>query len=888
MQATLYCDISTGTVSSKPGGASFDWPPLVAGDDLTLKLRLTQTIDDNASEIDRTITGLKASLGLPDARPTGGTFKLKIGPDAASAGVNLTGPIAYNAAPEALETAINALSGLGALGTASVSLSGGSWLVKFSGTDAGVAIVAGENTLAPLSFVRHLSYDFDGEPLHEIRLVQAPVAFTSSSARVVPAAPYIIRSQAGGSSGESKWNEIQKLVVPPEFRGTYQIRRSYGKSTLLSPADGSSEIADAIALLVDTAGEFKVTNPSDYSVNIEFAGSMAGVGFDLLTVEVIDAPLGDIVATVGTNTAEMLAFLRSGGTKLQLELELRFEDPNDDEVIYTLTIIRDEIEVRADVNFAELGSSPLVDWTRPPLPADYIPITGDTIVTGAQAIEPIALGTGAATSFVVDHNLDSPVVEVIVQENVADGLILVLGTDYNVEINSSNSLTIISLTGAPAADAWLASVQTIGARGRYETHTHPITEIVGLRAELDAMGANVDLLLARLGLSGLSSSSSAGTSAPGIKWKLPKFAEIFGVRGSTSEIGKDLSSVDSAALSSKGGGFFAAVHAVPGTETALPIPLVPGTPGTLYQNQSGNTVILPGGYGHRSRPVLDDGFAAYDGRQWYALERYAADEVFNGYVFTADYSNDKIDVTGWTPALGTRVRVASTGALPSPLLADTDYYIDLAGAWIQLTATLGGSAINLTNAGGGVHTISLAPGSSFYPTDFNRELFFLAVNEAELRPGFMFETFFGLELGLFKPESRAQYMLVIEHGVFSDDLDPNTTGPNLAAITWNPTPILSQRIMLTVTPVTRTFGCRVKRSTGGTLTSQKIVFGAEAAGGSVPASANFALRARLIRFDTEDSISTPRGYVGIVGLDKTDDETAGSSSLGIATIKVIA
>lgn len=883
MQATLYCDISTGSVSSKPGGAAFDWPSLVAGDDLTLKLRLTQTIDETASEIDRTITGLKASLGLPDARPTGGTFKLKIGPDAASPGVNLTGPIAYNATPEAVEAAINALSGLGALGSAIVSLSGGSWLVKFSGTDPGVAIVAGDNLLAPLSFVRHLSYDFDGDPLHEIRLVQAPVAFTSSSARVVPAAPYIIRSQAGGSSGESKWNEIQKLVVPPEFRGTYQIRRSYAKSTLLSPADGASEIADAIALLADQDGEFKVTNPSDFSVNIEFAGSMAGNGFDLLEVQVIDAPLGDIVATIGTNTAEMLAFLRTGGTKLQLELELRFEDPNDDEVIYTLTIIRDEIEVKSDVNFAELGSSPLVDWTRPPLPADYIPITGDSIVTGAQAIEPIALGNGAATSFVVDHNLDSPVVEVIVQENEADGLILVLGTDYNVEINSSNSLTIISLTGAPAADAWLASVQTIGARGRYETHTHPIEEIVGLRAELDAMGANIDLLLARYGISTLAT-SAAGTSAPGVKWKLPKVAEIFGVRGSTSEIGKDLSSVDPSALSTKGGGFLGAVHQISETASTLPVPLVAGTPGTVYVNDSGLPVSLPGGYGHKARTIPDGAFAAYDGRQWYQVEQYAADSDTATYSFTANIGTDVITITGGTFAVGHRVRVGSIGTLPAGLSGGTNYYL-VTG--LKLSTTPGGSPVDITDAGTGSHYIYHASGTSFYPSEFNRELFFLAVNAEELRPGFMLELFFGLELGLFKADCRAQYVLVIEHGVFTDTTTPDPTGLNLAMITWNATPLLTQRLILTATPVTRTFGARVKRSSVGTLTTQKIVFGSEAAGDSVPASANFPLRARLIRFDTEDSASYLRGFIGMVGLDKTDDESAASAALGLATIKAL-
>jgi len=57
-------------------------------------------------------------------------------------------------------------------------------------------------------------------------------------------------------------------------------------------------------------------------------------------------------------------------------------------------------------------------------------------------------------------------------------------------------------------------------------------------------------------------------------------------------------------------------------------------------------------------------------------------------------------------------------------------------------------------------------------------------------------------------------------------------------------------------------GCNVYRSLLGTLTCDRILYGGlENANAAAPTTANFALRARLIEFDTEDSIPTARGWV---------------------------
>ena len=85
-------------------------------------------------------------------------------------------------------------------------------------------------------------------------------------------------------------------------------------------------------------------------------------------------------------------------------------------------------------------------------------------------------------------------------------------------------------------------------------------------------------------------------------------------------------------------------------------------------------------------------------------------EVIPLYVFTADSGADTIAITGADFSVGQRVRVSSSGTLPAPLTA-SGYYYCLAGG--QLAATLGGTAIDLTDTGSGTHSIApsaLPPG----------------------------------------------------------------------------------------------------------------------------------------------------------------------------------
>jgi hypothetical protein len=74
--------------------------------------------------------------------------------------------------------------------------------------------------------------------------------------------------------------------------------------------------------------------------------------------------------------------------------------------------------------------------------------------------------------------------------------------------------------------------------------------------------------------------------------------------------------------------------------------------------------------------------------------------------FTADASTDTITATAHGLSDGDLIRFESTGTLPAGLSTGTDYYVrDAATNTFKVSTTLGGSAVNITDAGTGTHTI---------------------------------------------------------------------------------------------------------------------------------------------------------------------------------------
>lgn len=998
MEHVLYLNLSTKTASSTLGGSTYLFPKLKYGEQITLGVRLSQNVEGVPTEVERTISEIRASLGLIDARPRSGSYQIEIGDGTG----DVTDPIAFNEEADGFVAAIAAIAaptaGLTALGAYTAEVKDGSMLLRFANETVSAyptptpITASTTNSLKPLSFVRHRTFQEDGKWVHEIRLIQAPVASTDQSQLLLPPPPTIESIDDGGTSGGAEWNEIQSLVLPGSFRGTYRIRRGLLRTRLLSRDDGVEEIAEALEDLADEGGEFLVTNPADGVAHIEFAGDMGGIDQDLLTVEVFDAPAGDVTFTLDLDRPELHALLREQPeVELELEIEADIEDPDDDQVTYRRKLYSTKVKVQRELHWEELSVAANIDWLRPPLPAQYGGFDYSQISVG-QAHHSDAYGNGADTAFVIDHNLDAADATVIVKD-VSSGALLVLGTDYSVTVTNSNTLTVTSLVGAPSTDDWRITVLALDETSAFDPHTHPVSEITGLQTILDALGSRLSTLEGLAGGTALTVDDSESTRVA--EWQLPSVFEIYPSRAEIEE--GAINSIKPADLP-RARGLLPAVHdgvvdnlSTIRTGDVLEDPS--GHAGKVFVND-GTEFRAPGGLGHRGATISAGDHIASDGRAWYEVVRYDS-KTRQQATFTTASPSSTITSTAHGFSVGDKVSFASSGTLPQFLDTTGDWWVVSTTAnTFEVSDSLGGAASGMADDGTGTHAMFLvheptiekftavadtagsldglylqlndangsvgvwfdvdnsgttipagaaaldraievtgivtggtatavaaavtnaikadgeffasstgavvtvthanpgmtaasvgtstftsfsklsdgltAPESSFYPKAFERELFKIHVNEKQLRLRRQFELSVGMELAVLAANCDAQWSFVIEVGEYSQAALPFTPGANLNEIAWDPTPWLEQRIILTPTTTVHRFGARVVRSlinSVDTLTASRRVYGALEGGLTAPSSANFAVRGRLVRFDTDDNETEPEGMVALRGLD---------------------
>ena len=768
-----------------------DWTPptLTFGESLTLALRFTKNSGGLEIDAPLDVSSLKASIGAVDERPAGGTFAIKIGNSPADAD-NTSSALVFNTSANNLADQLNAVAAHAPYGTARVVAADGSWLIFFGDESVQVPLTVVNNGLWPVSFGRINAWQVDGKWVHELRLTQAPVAFTSSHDVVLPPQPEITRIQGGGAETSYSWNEIQQLYVPPEFIGAYIIKRGYGKTVQLSRDDGIDAIETALQVLGTDC--WKVTLPLSNKVSIEFVGDYAGLSQDLLVTQVEQAPAGDLTFTLALDRAELAAMLRRDAA-VTLPLEIRVAGTDDGGFSGEICALVLDVTINRPVTWPDLEEWPTIDWLRPLSPKTYVPFGSDNVLTGQRFYQQV-VGDGEVTEWAIATGLGSEAVFVFGRENHSGGRQLVDGTDFRATIDSGNQVTVTALTGAPATGAWVFLViaaQSVASWANDLTVTVPQVVTGGgypsLAAFMDDIGSRVTTLETILPSVG---PAAVATQASGIVIQLLPTSHLMFWKGAAA---------DEAAAFAKDGVVTArapmmlpAVHDASATvypSGDLPTPEVGG----LWQNTTGSTIDL--GRGVRGGRVLEDGFFGSDGRALYAVDR--------------------------------------------------------AGA---------------TN--------------SYFPTGFEHELFRIFVNERMLRLKRTLDVQFGLGLRLINATSNAQWTLVIERGTAPSQVSPATTAMNLENIEWEAVPCLSQRLILTQNRQTHGFGCRINRALAlvgssyvDTITMDTMSYGVwDGANSLAPTDANFALRARLVQFDTENALaSDARGWLAVELIGPSDD-----------------
>lgn len=591
---------------------SCDWQPpvLTFGESLTLALRFTKTINGNDVEPNLTLSSAKASIGLVDTPPGGGKFALQFGADPGTT-ANTTGELAHDCAPAQLAAAINALpSVVAAYGTATVKKANGSWLLRFSGPGE-VPFKVVHNSLWPVSFGRVMARQFDNAWLHELRLVQAPAAFVSTTGDLtLPESPSFSVIKPGGASGDFIWDTIQQLFIPADFRGSYRIKKGFQRTELLAPDAGTDEIQAAlIAAFGDT---FTVTLPFSYHFYINLGGVFAGLDVPAMEVEAAEAPQGDLLLTIPLDRAELGSLLRALPS-VTLPLEIRLVAAEDGGAPQEIVALYTPVTIQRPLAFPELEEQPTIDWLRFPSPKTYVPAGSGNVFHGERSAIYVE-GDGSASTFVLAHGFNTRDVQVFARINADGGRQLIDGTDFTATVDNAGQVTVTSRIGAPgpAGAAWRISVRTMEPADSFVPDLH-LTEdqVDGLNDDLAAFDTRLRALEELL--PGSASLSNGLAPADAFKIEFPEAGEILFARDAN---GAPIT--DPTKLPARAPYLLPAINRADitgGLTDALPTPAV----GALYSTTA--ATLIPGGGHIRSSVAPFPGFVGSDGRILYPVTR---------------------------------------------------------------------------------------------------------------------------------------------------------------------------------------------------------------------------------------------------------------------------
>lgn len=607
MATLLYGNISNKTASYTIEPGSITLPTVVQGDTFTVAVRLTETSNNTTTVTAPSIYSARLSYGPVDVAPTAGTFKVLV--NAVTSSAITLGSTAASVA--AILNTISAATGW------SVTEDQGSYIVGRTAnwtTTSGITIV--ENNLTPDSFVRVTSYSANNTFYQELRPMQSPLAYTSAFGLIVPPAPTITRVVTGYSDPTTGVyvNEVQRLYIPPAFDTTYQIYRGTARTALLSKDDGATEIEAALmqGCVTVGAGEiFLVTNPQNYTADIEFAGAMSGATHNLLTVAVPISPQGDVTFDLDLNTQGMLAALRGDFEithPLTCEIGINYGTVTTPNVQY-VTVFQQNLTVQADGAWTGLAAAQRINWLNPPQPVNYIPFTTDQVITGIQSFTAVVTGAGPWT---IAHNLGTEAIHVTVRQNYSNGAFLANSINYGIQTSTSQSIFLESAAGSTPTAGWAVMISSAGPTSAFQAHTHTIAQVVDLQDTLNAIGTRLTTLENVLP-NGVGIINQSGVNTTPLTMTIPARSEVLftqDIEGAWGDGG-----IDQSKLPVRGPSLLRSFSGLPNNSNTVSAPTASGA--YIY---SGGIELAPMGYipGDTVPPsgiVIYDEGRIYQGRQ---------------------------------------------------------------------------------------------------------------------------------------------------------------------------------------------------------------------------------------------------------------------------------
>jgi len=833
MRPILYANLTKriATAELSTTSVAHVFPAVSAGDVMSLSFRFYELLDaKTVAERTVGVRALRASVGLIDAAPLGGDFKIKVGNDATSA-LNTTAAISYNATASALAALLNAVPAVQALGVVNVWLDAGSFVLEWSGATSPVEMSVLSNRLTPVSLVRIAATDVNGRWLHEVRPMQAPLASAGEWSAMVADDIKVTKVKTGFiDASESDLGVVKKyptvfnLYIPPAFRGLFSLRSGNTRSNLLDPVnDGVDVYAKELPLIFgDTVS---LANPSSGNLLITLDGpKLNGRDVPAITVEVFNAPPGDPGFDLSLSSYELAVALR-GKASITVPFEVEADIVDDVADVANLTIpskrvtlLSTTLTIRQELHWQGLELVPQTDWLRPPAHESYIPFTRDQVITGTQSYV-AAFGDGQTKRIEITHGLGTRAVFLAVRENSSPGAYLSAG-DYVATILSED-LVRLEFPSPPAVNAYVLTVIAAGPKSAFEAHTHTMAQVVGLMDSLSDFDRRISALTPTQ-LLAKEQQNFSPLSDP--TFQIPNMAELLpdGYGLSTVSVASQMVYSTGGAPQIQGGSpqavktaaitatiaaapkapdkpMAAVEFSIPALSISLPAALPP--PPDLKAN--------PNAQPHKLPPLL--------GAIRPSVSREVGTLPVSGELGTVYQATAEFVLPGGG---GRKSRALPVGA----------YFAYDGRYWYQV----------------------FQDGSDYYPSEFEQVLFTLPVESMMLLNSKQLELVCSVSLSLASA-LQGQYTLVVEMGSPIAGAGPSF---GMTSVNWT-TLLLTQTFSVTSLETAHSFGVRVN-STG----MESMLYGNWTKMTATPPEGNLLIRARLTKFDCENATDA-RGVLHI-------------------------
>lgn len=152
---------------------------------------------------------------------------------------------------------------------------------------------------------------------------------------------------------------------------------------------------------------------------------------------------------------------------------------------------------------------------------------------------------------------------------------------------------------------------------------------------------------------------------------------------------------------------------------------------------------------------------------------------------------------------------------------------------------------------------------TYYPKPYEVPLFEIPLNDKLFKAGTKAKMQFDLYVQSKGANATGQWFCIVDVGSVTSVAAPSTQSDNITGITYNATPILAQRLLVTGESIGHDLGVEVLATTATIMNANSYAYGVwSPVSASAPSNRNFILRGRLANFDILDNQGDPRGWMG--------------------------